>query len=91
MLSLMDLIKVKYPDAFLFASFINIVISVFSWIYQIGLDNTYEKYTIEHRNRPSELKEDFEWYTRMEMYNLVIASFIVYTVTLVAIALQFRG
>jgi len=87
----MGQIKVKYPNAFLFASFINIVVSVFAWIYQMDLDRSYKKYTIEHKSNPSELKEDFKWYSRKEIRNLIIASFIVYSLTLIAIFIQFKN
>lgn len=87
-LSLLDLIKVKNTDIFLFVSFLNIVIGVFAWIYQINLDNGYKIYTIKHERSHSELIKDFEWYSRKEVQNLIFSSFFVYGLTLAAIVAQ---
>jgi len=88
-LSLIGQIKVKFPGAFLYVSFVNIFISVFTWIYQIMLDNTYTKYTFEHKSSKSELKEDFDWYIRKESINLMMSSFFICLFTLIAIIVQF--
>ena len=53
------------------------------------LDNTYTKYTFEHKSSKSELKEDFDWYIRKESINLMMSSFFICLFTLIAIIVQF--
>ena len=86
--SLLDLIKVKNTDVFFIISFINIAVAVFSWIYQISLNNAYKKYIFKHQLLNSELIADMEWYNKRETLNLIVTSIIIYGLTLIAIFAQ---
>ena len=89
-LSLMDLIKVKYPEAILIVSFFNIVISVITWIYLMNLEDNFETYKIEHASSRSDLIDNLKWYKTKKVEALLGTSLIIYIGTLIALVIQLK-